>query len=140
MSVTSVSPFGASALFGNTADLMTLKPLLAVVTILLPVLVACTTPSAATTATPPASDAKVVAALIVKPRLVTSQPAAVVEPMRKILGQSAGVRYLRPMSGDAHVVHLTAPAQPGDVPQLIERLRRSGAFENVELDSMMKIQ
>ncbi len=99
-------------------------------------LAACTAPAAMA----PPADAPVVAALIVKPRVATSEPSAVLKPMRATLGQTAGVRYLRPMAGDAHVVHLTAPAQRSEVPQLIERLRASGAFEYVEVDSMMKIQ
>ena len=47
---------------------------------------------------------------------------------------------MRPMAGDAHVVYLTAPAQPAEVPELIKRLQASGAFQYVELDSMMKIK
>jgi cell division septation protein DedD len=85
-------------------------------------------------------DAAVVAALIVKPKIATSEPSAVLEPMRATLGQTAGVRYVRPMAGDAHIVHLTAPAQRNDVAQLVERLRASGAFQYVEVDSMLKIQ
>ena len=100
---------------------------------LLTVLAACSTPA-------PAADAPVVAALIVKPRIPTSDASAVIKPIRATLGETAGVRYVRPMAGDAHIVHVTAPAQRGDVPQLIERLRASGAFQYVELDSMMKIQ
>ena len=80
------------------------------------------------------------AAIIVKPRLATSDAAAVIKPMRAALGETAGVRYVRPLAGDAHLVHLTAPAQRSEVPNLIERLKASGAFQYVELDSMMKIQ
>ena len=98
-------------------------------------LAACSAPAAMTP-----SDAPVVAAIIVKPRVATSDSSAVMKPIRAALGQTAGARYLRPMAGDAHVVHLTAPAQRSDVPQLIERLKASGAFQYVELDSMMKIQ
>jgi len=86
------------------------------------------------------ADAPVVAAIIVKPRVVTSDSAAVLRPIRAALGQTAGVRYVRPLAGDAHLVHLTAPAQRGEVPQLIERLKATGSFQYVELDSMMKIQ
>jgi hypothetical protein len=60
--------------------------------------------------------------------------------MRAALGQAAGVRYVRTMAGDAHIVYLTAPAQRNEVAQLVERLRASGAFQYVEVDSMMKIQ
>jgi hypothetical protein len=97
---------------------------------------ACSAPSAQV----PADDAAVVAALIVKPKIATSEPSAVLKPMRATLGQTAGVRYVRPMAGDAHIVYLTAPAQRSEVPQLLERLRASGAFQYVEVDSMMKIQ
>ena len=97
---------------------------------------ACSAPSAQV----PADEAPVVAALIVKPKIATSEPSAVLQPLRATLGQTAGVRYVRPMAGDAHVVHLTAPAQRSEVPQLVERLRASGAFQYVEVDSMLKIQ
>ena len=86
------------------------------------------------------ADAPVVAALIVKPRVATSDAWAVIRPMRSALGETAGIRYVRAMAGDAHIVHLTAPSQRSEVPQLIERLRASGAFQYVELDSMMKAQ
>lgn len=96
---------------------------------------ACSAPASTTSA-----DAPVIAALIVKPHIATGEPAAVLKPMRATLGQTAGVRYVRPMAGDAHIVYLTAPAQRAEVPQLVERLRASGAFQYVELDSMLKIQ
>ncbi len=98
-------------------------------------LAACAAPTPMTS-----SDAPPVSALIVKPRVATSDPAAVLKPMHATLGQSAGVRYVRAMAGDAHIVYLTAPAQRSEVPQLIERLRASGAFQYVEVDSMMKAQ
>ncbi len=96
---------------------------------------ACSAPASMTPA-----DAPVVAAVIVKPRIVTSDSAAVLKPIRATLGQTAGVRYVRPLAGDAHLVHLTAPAQRSEVAQLIERLKATGNFQYVELDSMMKIQ
>lgn len=107
----------------------------AILVLLLSALAACSAPASVTS-----SDAPVVAAIIVKPRIATSDSSAVLKPIRAALGQSAGVRYLRPLAGDAHLVHLTAPAQRSEVPQLIERLQASGAFQYVELDSMMKIQ
>ena len=85
-------------------------------------------------------DAPTVAAIIVKPRIATADPDAVVKPIRATLGESAGIKYVRPLAGDAHLVHLTAPAQRTDVPKLVERLKASGVFQYVELDSMMKIQ
>jgi len=106
-----------------------------VLLLLLVALAACSAPASMTS-----PDAPVVAAIIVKPRMATSDSAAVLKPIRAALGQTAGVRYVRPMAGDAHIVHLTAPAQRGEVPKLIERLKASGAFQYVELDSMMKIQ
>jgi hypothetical protein len=105
----------------------------AVVTLSLAAFTACSAPM-----TP--SDAPIVATIIVKPRIANSDSAAVLKPIQTALGQTAGVRYVRPMAGDAHIVYLTAPAQRSEVPQLIERLRASGAFQYVELDSMMKIQ
>ncbi len=86
------------------------------------------------------NDAPVIAAIIVKPRVATGDSSAVMKPIRATLGQTAGARYVRAMAGDAHIVHLTAPAQRSEVPQLIERLKASGAFQYVELDSMMKAQ
>ncbi|HVE88751.1 MAG TPA: hypothetical protein VNA44_03545 [Burkholderiaceae bacterium] len=107
----------------------------AVVTSLLVALGACSAPASMTS-----SNAPVIASIIVKPRTVTSDMSAVMKPIHAALGQTAGARYVRPMAGDAHIIHLTAPAQRSDVPQLIERLKASGAFQYVELDSMMKIQ
>ncbi len=88
----------------------------------------------------PSSDAPVVAAIIVKPRIATSDSVAVLRAIQAALGEMAGVKYVRPMAGDAHVVHLTAPAQRADVPKLVERVRASGNFEYVEVDSMLKIR
>jgi hypothetical protein len=103
--------------------------------LLLGALAACSAPASMTP-----SDAPVIAAIIVKPRVATSDSAAVLKPIQAAFGQAAGVRYVRPLAGDAHIVYVTAPAQRSEVPQLIERLRASGAFQYVELDSMMKIQ
>jgi hypothetical protein len=36
------------------------------------------------------------------------------------------------------VVHLTAPATRGQVPQLVERLRATQAYEYVDVDVMLK--
>lgn len=83
--------------------------------------------------------APVVSAVIVKP-WKASNPEAVVRAAREVLGSSAGVRYARPMAGDAHILYLTAPATRDAVPALVERLRASNAFQYVERDSMMKIQ
>ena len=104
--------------------------------VLLPVaLGACSAPASMAS-----SEAPAIAAIIVKPRVATSDAAVVVKPIQAALGETAGVRYVRPMAGDAHVVQLTAPAQRADVPKLIERVRASGAFDYVELDSMLKKQ
>ncbi len=106
------------------------------VLILFPVtLGACSAPNAMTS-----SDAAVVAAIIVKPRVATSDSLAVLKPIQAALGEAAGVKYVRPMAGDAHIVHLTAPAQRADVPKLVERMRASGNFDYVEVDSMVKIR
>ena len=105
------------------------------IAVVLTLLAACSAPT-----TVNSTDAPIVAAIIVKPRVATSDSEAVVKPIRATLGQTAGIRYLRPMAGDAHIVYLTAPAQRSEVPQMIERLKASGAFQYVELDSMMKIQ
>ena len=99
----------------------------------LPVLAACVLAPSAQEA------ASIVASVIVKPR-VPSNAESVVRSVEASLGRSAGVRYARPLAGDAHLLHLTDPATREQVPVLIERLRATGAFEFVELDSMMKIQ
>jgi len=108
----------------------------AVMALLMTALCACSAPASM----PHSDTAPVIAALIVKPRVTTSDPAAVLKPMRATLGEAAGTRYVRALAGDAHLVHLTGPAQPGEVAQLIERLRSSAAFQYVELDSMIKIK
>jgi cell division septation protein DedD len=97
-------------------------------------MVACVAPASSA----PGSDAPVVATLIVKPQTPTADAEAVIAPMREALGASAGVRYVRPMAGNAHVVHLTAPATRDQVGQLIERLRATQAYEYVERDVPMK--
>ena len=112
------------------------RALVAVLGLWVMALTACSAPAPV----PSSSDTPVVAAIVVKPRVVTSDSSAVVKPIQAMLGQKAGVRYVRPIAGDAHIIHLTAPAQRSEVPQLIEQLRASGAFQYVELDSMMKIQ
>ncbi|MGZ8981902.1 MAG: hypothetical protein ACXW2D_14225 [Burkholderiaceae bacterium] len=83
--------------------------------------------------------APVVASVIVKP-WNASDSATVVRVAREALGGSAGVRYARPMAGDAHILYLLTPATREKVPALVERLRASNAFQYVERDSMMKIQ
>ena len=91
-------------------------------------------------AVPDASGtAPVVASIIVKPHH-PSTSETVVGAAREALGASAGVRYARPLAGEAHMLYLTAPATRDQVPALVERLRASKAFEYVERDSMMKIQ
>lgn len=87
-----------------------------------------------------AADAPVVATVIVRPRVETADAAAVLQSMRSALGADAGLRYVRPLAGGSHLVHLTAPATREQIPALIERLKVSGAFQYVEPDSMMKIQ
>ena len=99
----------------------------------MPVLLACT----AAPATPDA--APVVAMVIAKPRSPASGEA-VLRIAQTALGRDAGVRYARPLAGDAHLLYLTAPASKEQVPALVERLRASGEFQYVELDSAMKIQ
>lgn len=99
----------------------------------LPLLAAC----APVPATPEA--APVVATLIVKPR-TPSNADSVLRSAQALLGADAGVRYVRPMAGDAHILYLSGPATRDLVPALVERLRASNAFQYVELDSMMKIQ
>jgi hypothetical protein len=113
---------------------VTISPLTAVVSgFVVAGVVACS-------AAAPAADAPVVAVLIVRPRVDTTDPAAVLQPMRATLGADAGLKYVRPLAGGSHLVHLTAPATREQIPGLIERLRASGAFQYVEPDSMMKTQ
>lgn len=99
----------------------------------LPFLAACTVAPSAPDAAP------IVAAVIVKPR-VPSGAEAVVRAAQAGVGRDAGVRYVRPMAGGAHILYLTGGAAREQAPVLVERLRATGAFEYVELDSMMKIQ
>jgi hypothetical protein len=99
----------------------------------LPVVAAC----AGSPATPPATD--IVASVIVKPR-TPATAESVLKAARDTLGADAGVRYARPMAGDAHILYLTAPATRAQVPALVDRLQASGTFQYVELDSMMKKQ
>jgi hypothetical protein len=95
---------------------------------------------AACAAAPSAPDAApVVAAVIVKPREPASAES-IVRSAQATLGRDAGVRYVRPMAGGAHILYLTGEAKREQVPVLVERLRATSAFEYVELDSMMKIQ
>jgi hypothetical protein len=101
--------------------------------------VVATATAGCTSAAPPEA-APVVAAVIVKPRVPAGEAGHVVEQVQSPLGKDAGVRYVRPLAGDAHLVHLTGPATAEQVPALLGRLRASGAFQYVELDSMMKIQ
>jgi hypothetical protein len=96
---------------------------------------ACVTPAASAGAE--SAAAPVAATLIVKPRTPTDADA-LTAMMRGTLGAAAGVRYSRPMAGGAHVVHLTAPATRGQVPQLVERLRATQAYEYVDIDVMLK--
>jgi len=98
----------------------------------LPVLCACA-------AAPAGAEAPVVASVIVKPRAPADEEA-IVRLARAALGTAAGVRYARPLAGDAHLLYLTAPASREQVPALVERMRGSAGFQYVELDSMMKIQ
>jgi hypothetical protein len=94
----------------------------------------------ACTAVSEASDtAPVIASIIVKPHKPSTRET-IARAAREALGRSAGVRYARPLAGDAHLLYLTAPATRDEVPALVERLRASNAFEYVERDSMMKIQ
>ncbi|MEW5882523.1 MAG: hypothetical protein AB1761_19050 [Pseudomonadota bacterium] len=99
----------------------------------LPLLNACAGSAAAPT-TPP------VAALIVKPCAPAADADALMRLVRRSLPQPAMARYGRPMSGGAHVVYLAPPAAREQVPALIERLRASGDFEYVDLDTPVKIQ
>lgn len=99
----------------------------------IPVLNACAGSPAAPT-TPP------VAALIVKPRTPVRDADALMRAVRRSLPQPAMARYARPMSGGAHVVHLTPPATREQVPALVERLRASGDFEYVDVDAPVRIK
>ena len=129
------SPPSASLAKTEVRAMQIVRASVAVLVLSAAALAACSAPASVNT-----PDASVVAAIIVKPRVATSEASAVLKPIRATLGETAGVRYVRPLAGDAHLVHLTAPAQRSEVPQLIERLKASGAFQYVELDSMMKTQ
>lgn len=105
------------------------------------VLFACSLPVLAACAAGPVGDGSstVIAAVIVKTR-VPATAEAVTRSAQGALGRDAGVRYVRPIAGDAHILHLTGPATREQVPELVERLRAVAAFQYVELDSTMKIQ
>lgn len=81
----------------------------------------------------------IIATVIVKPK-VPSPADAVIRVAAETLGRDAGVRYARPMAGEAHILYLTGPATRAQVPALVERLRANGWFQYVELDTLMKIQ
>jgi cell division septation protein DedD len=81
-----------------------------------------------------------VATLMIKPRIPTGDADALMRVVRRNLPQPSMARYVRPMSGGAHVVQLTAPATREQVPALIERLRASGDFEYVDIDAPVKIK
>jgi hypothetical protein len=86
-----------------------------------------------------APDAPPVAAVIVMPKLPVAADEVVRVAQASVDGE-AGVRYVRPLAGGAHLLHLTAPAAGERVPALLDRLRSTSAFRYVELDSMMKKQ
>jgi hypothetical protein len=81
----------------------------------------------------------VIASVIVKPRTASSADE-VLRVARRAVGPEAGVRYARPLSGNAHILYLTGPASRDATPALLERLQATGAFEYVEVDSTMKAQ
>lgn len=97
-----------------------------------PVLNACAGTSAA--------PAPPVATLMIKPRVPAADADALMRIVRRSLPQASMARYVRPMSGGAHVVYLTQPATREQVPALIERLRASGDFDYVEPDAPVKIK
>jgi hypothetical protein len=77
--------------------------------------------------------------VIVQPKR-PSGAEAVAQAVREVLGEAARVRHVRLLAGDAHLLHLAHPATREQVPGMIERLRASGQFRYVEIDSPMKIQ
>ena len=79
----------------------------------------------------------VIASVIVKPRTPSSADD-VLRIARGAVTPEAGVRYARPLAGNAHILYLTGPASRDATTALLERLKATGAFEYVELDSMMK--
>jgi hypothetical protein len=90
-------------------------------------------------AMPQGQPRAVVAAVIVKPRLPMTA-GELEASVQRIVGDDAGVRHVRTLAGDAHLLHLTSPSTAEQVPAMIERLRASGAYRYVELDSTMKRQ
>jgi len=94
-------------------------------------------PMFAACAGPPAEGQPVIAAVIVKPRS-ESTSEAVLRVAQDAMSPDAGVRYVRPMAGGAHILYLTGPATRDATPALLERLKATGAFEYVEIDTMMK--
>jgi hypothetical protein len=100
---------------------------------LLPLLAACAAGGTASQA------GDVVAAVIVQPKQ-PSGAEVVLKTVREVLGEAARVRHVRLLAGDAHLLHLVSPATRDRVPGMIDRLRASGEFRYVELDSPMKVQ
>ncbi len=95
----------------------------------LPVLAGC--------AGPQPESQPVIATIIVKPRQALSADE-VLRLAQSAVSPDAGVRYARPMAGSAHILYLTGPAARDRTPALLDRLQSTGAFEYVEIDSMMK--
>jgi predicted transcriptional regulator len=60
---------------------------------------------------------------------------AMIEQLARIAG--ARVDYVRPMSGDAHVVRVV-PTPPTTYEQALQRLRDSGLIDYVEHDALMQ--
>jgi hypothetical protein len=101
----------------------------------IPMLGACVSVSAGSVA-----SGEPVATLMIKPRVPTDDADALMLVVRRSLPHPSMALYVRPMSGGAHVVHLTEPATREQVPALIERLRASGDFEYVDIDAPVKIK
>lgn len=101
------------------------------------VLLAAALPLLAACAASSPENQPVIATVIAKPR-AESTAETVLRVAQSAVGPEAGVRYARPMAGGAHILYLTGPASRERTPALVERLKATGAFEYVEIDSMMK--
>jgi hypothetical protein len=101
-----------------------------------PALAAC---AGVSPAGPPLDDQPVIASVIVKPRTAATSDE-VLYVARRAVAPEAGVRYARPLSGNAHILYLTGPASRDATPGLLQRLQATGAFDYVEIDSPMKAQ
>ena len=82
---------------------------------------------------------RAVGGVILKTKTASQNGAAVIQLVNAHLLAPERVRYLREMSGGAHVLQVVPPATKADIPVIIAQLIATGLFEYVEEDRMMSI-